>query len=280
MIILRSNSDLEVWQLKRRKSNLSIGFVPTMGALHAGHLGLIEQASQGNDVVVCSIYVNPTQFNNREDLTKYPRTLEQDIELLSHVENVVVYIPTDNEVYPNAESKKTPAINLREVGEVLEAKNRPGHFEGVLTVVKRLFELIQPNRAYFGLKDYQQLLVIQMLAKRSFPDIEIIPCTIVRSENGLALSSRNQRLTKVGLKKASEINLMLQPLVGLNGKDLEMELSSVKQSFVSDPNFELEYLSVNDEKTLEACTNSTNKNCRVFIAVWVESIRLIDNMKL
>ncbi len=278
MKLIQSNSELKLWQERVNAAN-GIGFVPTMGALHQGHLKLIERALLENSVVVCSIFVNPTQFNNREDLDAYPRTLDKDIRLLSKFDRLIVFAPSEQDVYPKGEIPKVPSVDLGTVGRIMEARERPGHFEGVLTVVNRLFELVQPTAAYFGLKDYQQYLVVKALAASYFPELKIIPCDIVRSAEGLALSSRNKRLSEEGLKKAASINGLLKRLKGTPSSDLSKEIVLVEEVFKKDPDFELEYLEVFNEINLEPATTN-EQSSRVFVAVWLENVRLIDNMKL
>lgn len=279
MKLIQSLSELNAWQNERISSGFSIGFVPTMGALHSGHMALVRTAAVENDLVVCSIFVNPTQFNNREDLEKYPRTLNEDIQKLSEVKNVVVFAPTEDVIYPNEDSKKAPNVNLGCIGEVMEAKERPGHFEGVLTVVKRLFELVEPQKAYFGIKDFQQLLVVSKLAEQYFPQLQIVPCEIERAESGLALSSRNMRLSPNGLEKAGQVNRWLEQLVGLVVKDISDKLFELTTTINSDSDFKLEYLEVYNENDLSDKLSDSQPK-RAFIAVWLENVRLIDNMRL
>ena len=207
MIQITKANDLLAAVSKAKEQSLSIGLVPTMGALHEGHLSLIGRALQENDMVVVSLFVNPIQFNNKEDLEKYPRTLEADLELIkdeeSRIKNqntdrLIAFAPTVEEMYP--EGQPTEVYHFGPVEEVMEGPRRPGHFSGVAVVVRRLFDLSQPTRAYFGEKDYQQLAIIHFMAERSelagtFGSLQIIGCPIVREASGLALSSRNERLS-------------------------------------------------------------------------------------
>ncbi len=281
MKVFHSNSELDFWSANLSKDTLSIGFVPTMGALHLGHLKLIERACLENDYVVCSIYVNPTQFNNSEDLAKYPRDLEKDLKLLSKFPNLAVYHPSDKDIYPTDDFKEPPKIDLKGLEKVMEGANRPGHFEGVTTVVKRLFEIVRPQKAYFGLKDYQQYLIVKRLADSYFPEIEIIANEIIRSEKGLALSSRNERLSNSGLIQAARLNNYLRQVVSMSRNySIHSALEKIIGEIELDSNISLEYLTIADAETLSDYNQLKSKAGMVFIAAWVENIRLIDNMRL
>jgi pantoate--beta-alanine ligase len=229
----------------------SIGFVPTMGALHEGHLTLMRKARAENDVVVVSIFVNPTQFNNPEDLKKYPRTLDQDLEMISSVGVDYLFNPEINEMYPDDYRYK---VSENSFSEKLCGEFRPGHFDGVLSVVMKLFNIVKPVRAYFGEKDYQQLKLIQGMVESFFMDIEIVPVSIVRDEEGLALSSRNQRLSPTGISKAQKFASILKQEKPVS--EIRAELESL--------NIEVEYLAEYFGKK--------------FAAVNIEGVRLIDNV--
>ena len=195
-----------------KKQNLTIGLVPTMGALHQGHLSLIERALKENDLVVVSLFVNPIQFNNKEDLEKYPRTIEADLALIASLpqaraKELLAFTPTVDEMYPQGEPKDV--YHFGPVEEVMEGPRRPGHFSGVAVVVRRLFDLAQPRRAYFGEKDYQQIAVIRSLLEQIKYPIELVPCPIVRADDGLALSSRNMRLSPEARAMAPAITATL-----------------------------------------------------------------------
>lgn len=259
----------------------SIGFVPTMGALHQGHLSLLEQSLKENAVTVISIFVNPTQFNNLEDLAKYPRTLDADIEKIKTVSNtIVVYAPDVDDIYDG--KTKAAHFNFDGLENQMEGRFRPGHFDGVGTVVKKLFEIVAPQKAYFGEKDFQQLQIVKkMVAKEKLP-VTVVGCPIYREKNGLAMSSRNQRLTEDERKNAAIIykNLLLaKKLFGT--KSANEVKKRIVQEFSKQTQFELEYFEIANEDTLLTCTRkSKNKKYRAFIAVFVNNIRLIDTISL
>jgi pantoate--beta-alanine ligase len=248
--VIRSISEYKTL-FKNELKTVSIGFVPTMGALHEGHLTLMRQAKKENDIVVVSIFVNPTQFNNPEDLKKYPRTLEKDLEAVSSVGVDYLFYPEFNDMYPDDYRYK---VSENAFSKILCGAHRPGHFDGVLSVVMKLFNIIQPTRAYFGEKDYQQLTLIKGMVESFFMDIEIVPVPIVRDEKGLALSSRNQRLSSEGIKKAQEFAQILR-----NGKNFDEILNHLQEK-----NIEVEYLEEHFG--------------RKFAAVHIEGVRLIDNI--
>lgn len=262
-------------------SNTTIGFVPTMGALHQGHLSLIEKSLQNNDLTIASIFVNPTQFNNPEDLEKYPRNLESDIAKLQTIsDNVIIYAPSVEDIYEGNTTSKP--FNFDGLENQMEGKFRPGHFEGVGTIVKRLFEIVKPTNAYFGEKDFQQLQIIKKLVeKENFP-ITIVGCPIFREENGLAMSSRNERLSPNERNAAA---IIYQTLLEVKRKFSSESLTEialwVNQVFENQPNFKLDYFEIADETTLITCEskNPNQKHC-AFIAVFVNNIRLIDTISL
>lgn len=265
-----------------KKEQKTIGFAPTMGALHLGHLSLYENAKSENQIVISSIFVNPTQFNNTEDLEKYPRTVEKDIELLRVNGNVdAVYLPTIKDIYPDgAKSKKYDFDGLE---NEMEGSFRPGHFDGVGTVVEELLRQVQPDKAYFGEKDFQQLAIIKKMVEKIQLPVEIKPVEIVREDNGLAMSSRNQRLSKEGKEKAKIIFKILNEANEdfKKGKSPDEILNSVKEKYAKTPNFELEYVSIVDEKKLKNISSfEPNENYRIFVAVYTEGVRLIDNLPL
>lgn len=264
-------------------SNLktTIGFVPTMGALHRGHLSLVEKSLQNNNLTIVSIFVNPTQFNNAEDLEKYPRNLESDLMKLQTIsDNVIIYAPTVNDIYEG--NTISNSFNFDGLENQMEGKFRPGHFEGVGTIVKRLFEIVNPTKAYFGEKDFQQLQIIKKLVeKENFP-ITIVGCAIFREENGLAMSSRNERLSPNERNSAAIIYKTLMEVKNqFASKPLSEITIWVKQVFENQPNFKLDYFEIADETTLLKCeTKNPNQKCRAFIAVFVNNIRLIDTISL
>ena len=279
MIILRDLEEVQDLIREWKLSSKTIGFVPTMGALHKGHISLVENSKKENDRTIVSVFVNPTQFNNLEDLEKYPRTEQADASLLKEAGVDAVFFPTVEVIYPDgAESEK---FNFQGLENQMEGKFRPGHFDGVGTVVKRFFEIIQPNKAYFGEKDFQQLRIIQQLIQNAQLPIEIVPVPIKRAENGLALSSRNKRLTPEMLEEAPKIYQILN-----KAKDyLQSHTIAETKSFVEEEfgktKLKLEYFEIADEETLESIEElKPGQKIRGFIAVFAGEIRLIDNMAL
>ncbi|MEN9335922.1 MAG: hypothetical protein RLZZ500_909 [Bacteroidota bacterium] len=262
-------------------SKATIGFVPTMGALHAGHLSLLNFAVAQNTLSVISIFVNPTQFNNPEDLKKYPRTLEADLEKIKSVDpSIIVYAPTVEDIYEG--NTKSTSYSFDGLEFQMEGKFRPGHFDGVGTVVKKLFEIVQPTFAYFGEKDFQQLQIVKKLVAKEQLPVTIVPCPILREENGLAMSSRNERLSVDERKAASIIYKTLTDLQSHFSKLTATELKKrVTKTFENHPIFQLEYIEIADEETLMPCIRkSKNKTYRAFIAVFANNVRLIDTISL
>ncbi len=272
-------SELRQHLSKFRKESKSIGFVPTMGALHEGHLSLLREAREENDIVVCSIFVNPVQFNNPSDLEHYPRTLASDKEKLEEAQCDVLFNPTEKEMYPEP-VKET--FDFGDLDKVMEGVHRPGHFNGVAIVVKRLFEIVEPTRAYFGLKDYQQLLIVHRLTKDYNIPVEIVPCPIVREENGLAMSSRNDRLTTAERKQAALIHQTLKMVKIKSGFATIKEVKEyVDQQFRKPNNMKLEYFEIVDMYTLQPLQTWAQSNTVIAcIAVWIGNVRLIDNIIL
>lgn len=291
-------ADLEAAVKEAKQQQLEIGLVPTMGALHEGHLSLIERALKENDLVVVSLFVNPIQFNNKEDLEKYPRTIEADLKLITDLEShtekkasaLLAFTPTVDEMYPQGEPKEV--YHFGPVEEVMEGPRRPGHFSGVAVVVRRLFDLAQPKRAYFGEKDYQQIAVIRSLLEQIKYPIELIPCPIVRADDGLALSSRNMRLSPAARQMAPAINATLEQAAEMAEYE---EVDDVKE-WVLDTlaswhevndcpdglQFEPEYFEIVDAITLQPIAEwaEAEKNGAVgCIAVWLDGVRLIDIVK-
>ena len=260
-----------------RENGKSIGFVPTMGALHDGHLSLVNQAVEDNDLVVVNIYVNPTQFNNPEDLALYPRTLEADLALLEGYKNVFVFHPDFETVYPK-EDGYIP-FDLGVLNQVMEGKFRPGHFEGVAHVVHNLFQLVQPNRAYFGRKDFQQLAVIRKMTEHFQFPIEIIACDTLRQVDGLAMSSRNMRLSESEKQEALIIWETLQFVKQNKSKLSPQLLSEQAKTFFSAGKLELEYLEIVNESSLETAQDWSQPTV-CCIAAYCGTVRLIDNLLL
>ncbi len=258
-----------------------IGLVPTMGALHEGHISLVERAIQENDRVIVSIFVNPTQFNNPEDLKKYPQNLQADLDMLKpFLPKVVVFAPGIEEIY--AQRVKAEDYDLGGLDKVMEGAYREGHFEGVATIVETLFRLSTPDRAYFGEKDYQQLLIIKKLVKDKGLDITICPCPIVREDHGLAMSSRNTRLSKRLRERAGIIYETLQSAREQFGTESVTKIEEwVEEVFREESDFKLEYFSIADANTLSPVkSKNENQEYRAFIAVYAQDIRLIDNLAL
>ena len=281
MLIFNKKSDLSAFLSPLIHQNKSIGFVPTMGALHNGHLSLLEKSFSENDVTVMSIFVNPTQFNNAEDLDKYPRTLERDVQIMKELSNnIIVYAPEVADIYEG--NTVSEIFNYDGLENQMEGKHRPGHFDGVGTIVKRLFEIIKPNKAYFGEKDFQQLQIVKKLVTKYNIPVEVIGCPIHRETNGLAMSSRNERLSVEAKEKAAVIFQILNTAKAFfQNNSVENTIQFVENEFKKHPEFELEYFEIADETTLLPISEKeANKKYRGFIAIFIENIRLIDNISL
>lgn len=276
MKVLRSASELKEWRASVWESS-TLGFVPTMGALHKGHLTLVQQSISENSLTICSIFVNPTQFNNSSDLEKYPRTVENDIELLSSVGCSAVFIPSVEDMYGN--NVQSDTYDLGSLEQILEGAFRPGHFQGVATIVERLFKIVQPNRAYFGEKDFQQLLVIKKMTQTKQLPIDIIGCPIVREENGLAMSSRNMRLSEQQRKEAAVIYQFLKQ-IPLGGPNISTLQQNAVQVIEQHPDFKVEYLEICSVPEFSAVnTLQPNQEYVACIAVYCGEVRLIDNLQ-
>ncbi|MDT0643144.1 pantoate--beta-alanine ligase [Zunongwangia sp. F363] len=264
-----------------RSDGKIIGLVPTMGALHEGHFSLVKEALQTCDRVVVSIFVNPTQFDNPKDLEKYPRTLEKDLELLQQArEDLIVFVPNASELYgPTVTSEH---FNFEGLESVMEGKFRSGHFDGVGTVIKLLFSIVEPHKAFFGEKDYQQLQIIRKLTEKLELPVEIVGCPILREDSGLARSSRNERLSKQHREKAAFIYQTLLKSKELFGtKSAEYITRWVEEQFRNDPFLKLEYFEIANTKTLKKINRKRKGNqYRAFIAAYADDVRLIDNMPL
>ncbi len=259
----------------------TIGFVPTMGALHEGHLSLIEQSIKENDSTVVSIFVNPTQFDRKDDLEKYPRTLERDLYLLEQTDkNMIVYIPVAEDLYQGTVEAKHYALNG--LDKTMEGKYRPGHFDGVATVVHKLFEAVRPHKAYFGEKDFQQLRIIQTLVENLKLPVEIIPVKIYREKDGLAMSSRNRRLKPEMRQAAPFIYQTLKQAASMKPNHSPGEIKrQVELAFEKHPLLRLEYFEIADEENLQPAKKfDPRKKYRGFIAVFAGDVRLIDNIPL
>jgi pantoate--beta-alanine ligase len=282
MIIARTVSELQKQISNALKKNRQIGFVPTMGALHPGHFALVERSVRENDLSVCSLFVNPAQFNNPEDLKNYPRTEEADLKWLKEYNCHLVFIPTTEEMYPD---NKLLDLDLGELDTIMEGRFRPGHFKGVATVVYKLFCMVQPHKAYFGEKDFQQLMVINRLVKMMNMPVEVIPCPTVREPDGLALSSRNVKLTPAERQAAPVIYQAL--LTGLKewkqGKTIAAIRHAVKTMIEQTKLFMLEYFELarvdSSAGTITLLEEEKERTgtVRAFIAVQSSTVRLIDN---
>ncbi len=295
---IQKTADLQAAVKEAKAKGLEIGLVPTMGALHEGHLSLIERALKENDLVVVSLFVNPIQFNNKEDLEKYPRTIDNDLRLIADLlakggfraSELLAFTPTVDEMYPDGEPKEV--YHFGPVEEVMEGPRRPGHFSGVAVVVRRLFDLAQPTRAYFGEKDYQQIAVIRSLLEQIKYPIELVPCPIVRADDGLALSSRNMRLSPEARAIAPIINSTLEQAAEMaefeevdDVKEWVLDTLASFHEVNPQPNglrFEPEYFEIVDALTLqpiadwEEAGELGSVGC---IAVWLDGVRLIDIVK-
>ena len=281
MQILKEKEALKKQVRALKNDRQSIGFVPTMGALHEGHLSLIKQALSTCDKVVVSIFVNPTQFNNQDDLQKYPRTLEKDVEQISEVsEEVIVFTPPASEMYGDTISSEEFSFDGLE--HQMEGKYREGHFNGVGTIVKKLFEMVEPDKAFFGEKDYQQLQIIRKLVEKQDLNVEVIGCPIYRETNGLARSSRNERLSHGDRQTAGLIYQVLQQVKEEFGTKSAKEIRNwVLEKFKSQPGLVLEYFEIaNADDLVSISEKDESKKYRAFIAAYSGDIRLIDNIAL
>ena len=267
-------------KIESLKKGTTVGFVPTMGALHQGHLSLIARAKKENDIVVVSIFVNPTQFDKKEDLINYPKTIDTDLYLSKSVGCDIVFTPTAEEVYANNIQSKS--FDFEGLEHQMEGKFRSGHFDGVGTIVKRLFDIVKPTKAYFGEKDFQQLQIIRSMVKQQHIPVKIIGCEIYRENDGLAMSSRNARLTDEHRTVAPFIYKTLKKAkIEFGTKNAVKVIDWVKSEFKKQPLLELEYFEIADEDTLKSIENrKTAQKHRAFIAVFAGKIRLIDNISL
>lgn len=280
MIVIKSAPELDHFLNALKIKNKKIGFVATMGALHSGHISLIERSRRENDTTVCSIFVNPRQFNDPKDLEKYPRPIEKDILLLTKAGCDVVFIPSYEDIYPP--DYVEPEINLEGLDTILEGAMRPGHFHGVALVVKRLFDCVRPDTAYFGQKDYQQTLVIKQIVKEFKLPIKIEVTEILREENGLAMSSRNIRLSEEQRKSAGFIySTLLQLKKNIKSVDLNEALEQARETLLKEDNIKIEYLVVVEPETLLPIKKmEENKPAIALVVVNYFGVRLLDNLYL
>jgi pantoate--beta-alanine ligase len=294
MIIFHRIQELQNHLKIVRKEQKKIGFVPTMGALHEGHIALIRKSKAENDVTICSIFVNPTQFNDLKDLEKYPRTLLQDAELLEKAECDIIFAPETGEMYSENELELKrqkiedkswtlgKTVHFGQLDKVMEGAHRPGHFNGVAQVVSKLFRIVEPDRAYFGQKDFQQLAIIRSMTKQLDLPVEITGCPIIREKDGLAMSSRNVRLTASERKIAPLIHKTLSLIKEMAPKKAISELKVfVEKEIASEPSMLLEYFEIVDSETLQPITKlDETKSAVACIALKLGEIRLIDNILL
>ena len=283
MQIITTKSELQAVIRACKQENKTIGLVPTMGALHEGHASLVRRAVEDNDICVVSVFVNPTQFNNKEDLTKYPRNIERDAALLESIGADYVFAPTPEEMYSAEEMNTTFEFDFAGLDKVMEGKMRPGHFNGVVQVVSRLFYLVQPDKAYFGEKDFQQLAIIHLMVERSsmagtFGNLQIIDCPIVREASGLALSSRNERLSASEKQTALAISKTLfESLEWAKSSSVAEVQQRVIDAINAVEGLEVEYYEIVDQSTL--LPTDTFDHAIGCITVYCGPVRLIDNIK-
>ena len=265
--------------LKSIDSNKLVGLVPTMGSLHDGHLHLIRRAIIENQQTIISIYVNPTQFNNKYDLIQYPRNLEEDLRKLKDFKNIFIYAPSDNDLYEDVISK---SFDFDDLDKILEGKYRPGHFKGVATIVEKLFNLFNPNNAYFGEKDFQQLSIVKLMTKKLNLNVNVIACKTIREADGLAMSSRNKLMTKEERFYAGEISKLMieakQMYLKNKNENIENIYDVVKNEFNKLKHCKLEYFEV--ENLSKYSSSIEDEGYRIFIACWIGRIRIIDNIAL
>ena len=281
MLVFQTQNALQIELKKAQNQSKKIGFVPTMGALHWGHLSLLEQSIAENEITVLSIFVNPTQFNNAEDLKKYPRTLEKDVELVKKLnKSILIYAPSVSDIYEG--NTISASFDYDGLEHQMEGKHRPGHFDGVGTIVKKLFEIVKPTNAYFGEKDFQQLQIIKKLVSKHKIPVNVIPCKIYRETSGLAMSSRNEQLSEKARIESKLIHkILLEAKDKFKLKSAKKVSQFVEREFNKHKNFTLEYFEIAEEETLLTCKRKIkSKNYRGFIAVFIENIRLIDNISL
>ncbi len=278
MEIIRTVAELKQQVTRKRHDGCTVGLVPTMGALHAGHISLIDRARNENDIVVVSVFVNPTQFNNPEDLRTYPRTEEADCEKMANAGVDYAFIPSVEEVYPEPDTR---VFDLGPVAEVMEGPMRPGHFNGVAQIVSKLFAIVEPDRAYFGEKDFQQIAVIRRMVELEGFNIEIIDCPIKREEDGLAMSSRNVRLSPEQRAIAPNIARILKSSIEYS---LTHSVAETKQYVIDNinscPQMEVEYYEIVDSLTMQPISDWNDALIAVgCVTVYCGEVRLIDNIK-
>lgn len=282
MILLKNSNDLYKLIDSQRKKGKRNGFVPTMGALHQGHISLINFSKKENDLTICSIFVNPAQFNDPEDFEKYPKTVEKDIHLLEAAGCDILFLPSLTEVYPDQE-ETVRNYDLGFLETALEGKFRPGHFQGVCKVVHRLLDLVKPDTLYLGQKDYQQCMVITRLVElmKKEKEIKIVICPTLREKDGLAMSSRNTRLNDEERKKASAIYLAMNFIKENYKNDIILAVKERALKMLTETGFRVDYFEIVDAKNLTPINSwNSNKQFVILVAAFLNKIRLIDNMML
>lgn len=295
MLILKTQKDINNQILTLKKGKKKIGFVPTMGALHEGHLSLIKRSKQENEVTVCSIFVNPTQFNDKKDFEKYPITIEKDIVMLLQAKCDILFLPNVAEMYPSG-FKNTEKIDFGFIAETLEGEHRPGHFDGMAQIVERLLRAVNPDSLYMGQKDYQQAMICDAMIRARKLKVKLCVCDIVREKDGLAMSSRNVRLDTHSRKLAVEISKTLKKVKSqvASRKSLVTSLTTDNRqpttlikdleekafkSLAKHPEFKVEYLVIRDAQTLKPIRSiKKDKEMVALVACWIGGVRLIDNM--
>ena len=280
MLIFTKITELQAFLAQTNGKKQTVGFVPTMGALHLGHISLIKASKKECDITICSIYVNPTQFNDKNDLERYPKTPEKDLELLSNIACDVVFVPTTEEMYS---SKEERIFDFGYLDKILEGSHRPGHFNGVALIISKFFDIVKPYKAFFGSKDYQQVMIVKALVKQLHYDVEIKSCPILREEDGLAMSSRNALLNPDERKAAKIFPWLMDEVKALKekGADINEIKNMVEVSLKKNSIYKLDYLAICDAASLKEL-NSFNEaqSYVVLIACFVGKIRLIDNIIL
>ena len=280
-MVVYTQKETLVQALSSSNKNDKIGFVPTMGALHNGHISLVKRALDENDIVVVSIFVNPTQFNNTADLQKYPRTPEDDIALLKKLKaKIIVYLPEVSDLYEDSVSSKK--YNFAGLENEMEGKHRKGHFDGVGTIVSKLLKIVKPDTAYFGEKDFQQLQIVKKLVAIEQLPVKIVGCPILRETNGLAMSSRNKRLSEKLFQESAIIYKILNEVREKFSSTSIADLNAlVAERFLQNPNFKLEYFEIANEKNLKTAKRKNKASkYRGFVAAFAGEVRLIDNLPL
>jgi pantoate--beta-alanine ligase len=278
MEVFHTREGMQEKILRLKDRNMTVGFVPTMGALHQGHLALIECSLKQDDATVVSIFVNPTQFNRRDDYEKYPRDLTSDLQELEDRGVRIAFTPTEKEMYPEPDNR---VFDFGHLDQVMEGYYRPGHFNGVAKIVSKLFDVVMPHRAYFGEKDFQQLAVIRELNRQMEYNIQIVGCPIVRESDGLAMSSRNARLTPEQRKEAA---LLSRELFDARNNIGQLTVKEMKDRVIGrlnkNPHIDVEYFEIVDEHTFKPISRWQESNAeRACIAAWIGGVRLIDNVK-